>query len=265
MISPIRALRTAFSWLTVVPVGGHADASAPDRELGAAVMASVPAIGAALGAASAGLAFGLARTDLPALTAGVLIVVLLGVATRGMHLDGLADTADGLGCYGPPDRVTEVMRSGTVGPFGVATLVLTLAVQSTGFAALANGSRWYDLAFAIALGRFGAVVGTRRSLEPAHHNGFGALVAGTQRTSVAAWFVVALLATVPLGLSTNEIDGGHVEVAAVVQGCAIVLAVTAFAWWFTRHSARRMGGMTGDVLGATIELGVAIGVVGLLL
>ena len=80
-------------------------------------MASVPAIGAALGAASAGLAFGLAQTDLPALTAGVLIVVLLGVATRGMHLDGLADTADGLGCYGPPDRVTEVMRSGTVGDF----------------------------------------------------------------------------------------------------------------------------------------------------
>ena len=81
----------------------------------------------------------------------------------------------------------------------------------------------------------------------------------------AAWFVVALLATVPLGLSANGFDGGHVEVAAVVRGCAIVLAVTAFAWWFTRHCARRMGGMTGDVLGATIELGVAIGVVGLLL
>jgi adenosylcobinamide-GDP ribazoletransferase len=54
-------------------------------------------------------------------------------------------------------------------------------------------------------------------------------------------------------------------VAAVVQGIAIVLCVAAVAWWFTRHCARRMGGMTGDVLGATIEVGVAVGVVGLLL
>ncbi|MGW6035750.1 adenosylcobinamide-GDP ribazoletransferase, partial [Gordonia terrae] len=55
------------------------------------------------------------------------------------------------------------------------------------------------------------------------------------------------------------------EVAAVVQGSAVVLGVAAVAWWFTRHCARRMGGMTGDVLGATIELGVALAVVGLLL
>ncbi|MGW9267174.1 adenosylcobinamide-GDP ribazoletransferase [Gordonia terrae] len=265
MIPPTRALRTAFSWMTIAPVGGHEASAAPDRSLGAAVMASVPVVGAVLGAGSAIAALGLSHTGLPTLLIGVLVVVLLATLTRGMHLDGLADTADGLGCYGPPERATEVMRSGTVGPFGVATLVLVLAVQSTGFAALADESRWYDLAFAIALGRLGAVIGTRRSLDPAHRNGFGALVAGTQHTSIAAWLLVALIATVPLGLSANGFDGGHLEVAAVVQGFAVVLGVAAVAWWFTRHCSRRMGGMTGDVLGATIELGVALAVVGLLL
>ncbi|MFE0749509.1 adenosylcobinamide-GDP ribazoletransferase [Gordonia sp. NPDC058843] len=265
MIPPTRTLRTAFSWLTIAPVGGHDTSAAPDRSLGAAVMAAVPVVGAVLGAASAIVAFGLAHTGLPMLMIGVLVVVLIAAATRGMHLDGLADTADGLGCYGPPERVTEVMRSGTVGPFGVATLVLTLAVQATGFAALADESRWYEIAFAIALGRLGAVIGTRRSLEPAHPNGFGALVAGTQRTSVVVWLLLALAATVPLGLSPNGFDGGHLEAATVVRGVMVVLCVAAFAWWFTRHCARRMGGMSGDVLGATIELGVALGVVGLLL
>ncbi|MGW8816253.1 adenosylcobinamide-GDP ribazoletransferase, partial [Gordonia terrae] len=220
MIPPTRALRTAFSWMTIAPVGGHEASAAPDRSLGAAVMASVPVVGMVLGAGSAIAALGLSHTGLPTLLIGVLVVVLLATLTRGMHLDGLADTADGLGCYGPPERVTEVMRSGTVGPFGVATLVLVLAVQSTGFAALADESRWYDLAFAIALGRLGAVIGTRRSLDPAHRNGFGALVAGTQHTSIAAWLLVALIATVPLGLSANGFDGGPPAGGARGQGLA---------------------------------------------
>ncbi|MBD0860038.1 adenosylcobinamide-GDP ribazoletransferase [Gordonia sp. zg691] len=263
MLSPVSAVRTAVSWMTVLPVGDAG--TTPDRAVGGAAMSALPVVGAVLGATAAAAAFLLSSTDAPALLTGVLVVALLAVLTRGMHLDGLADTADGLGCYGPPERVTEVMRSGTVGPFGVATLTLTLGVQAVGFAGLAERSRWYDIVFAVAVARLGAVIGTRRSLKPAHPNGFGALVAGTQYRSIAVWSLVALVATVPLGLGHNGFDGGQMEPAAVVQGVAIVVCVAAFAWLFTRHCARRMGGMTGDVLGATIELGVALAVVGLLL
>ncbi|MDY6811480.1 MAG: adenosylcobinamide-GDP ribazoletransferase, partial [Actinomycetota bacterium] len=151
MLSPIRAVHVALSWLTVLPL--PQPTMTMDRRVGAAVMAAVPFVGAVLGVLAAGFAAALALTDLPAVMIGLLVVAALALVTRGMHIDGLADTADGLGCYGPPERVAEVMKSGTSGPFGVAAVVVVLAVQAVGFGALTQQHRFYDLAFAIALGR----------------------------------------------------------------------------------------------------------------
>ncbi|MDL9937353.1 adenosylcobinamide-GDP ribazoletransferase [Gordonia sp. ABSL1-1] len=260
MVSPIVAIRTAFAWLTVAPVGDTG--SAPDRQIGGAVIAATPIVGAALGALVAAVGLGLSRTDLPSLEIGLLLVALLALATRGMHLDGLADTADGLGCYGPPARVAEVMRSGPVGPFGVVTLILILGLQGVGFATLAAESRWGELAFAVGLARVGAVIACRSAVPPAHPDGFGALVAGTQRAAIAVWLSVAVAVALGVGY-TGAATGFDTRTAtAAVLAVAVVGGV---AWLFTRHCARRMGGINGDVLGATIEIGVAVAVVVLLL
>ena len=181
-----------------------------------------------------------------------------------MHLDGLADTADGLGCYGPPERVAEVMRSGSAGPFGVATIAAVMIVDTAGFAALTGDSRWPAIAAAVFVGRVAAVIACRRSLPPARSTGFGALVAGTQRASIVVWSVLAIVAMVVAGgwqsLSPNVFDVGSALGAAVTA-----VIVLGFAWLFTRHCARRMGGINGDVLGAVIELSTAIALVGLLI
>ncbi len=236
---PVTALRLALSWLTVAPVG--TPPTAPDRRVGAAVIAVAPVVGALVGAAAAGAAFGLSHTRAPGLLIGVLVVALLALATRGMHLDGLADTADGLGCYGDPRRVREVMRDGSTGPFGVAVLIAATAVGAISIGALADGGAWYAIGFAVALSRLAAVVGCRWTLAAADSTGFGALVAGTQRWSLPVWIAVACAVAYPLGVR------GPLAVAIVVAG----------SWAFTAHCARRIGGINGDVLGASIELSCA--------
>ncbi|AZG43650.1 adenosylcobinamide-GDP ribazoletransferase [Gordonia insulae] len=258
MPSPVRAVHVALSWLTVMPL--PQPRAAMDREVGAAVMSAVPVVGAILGAMAAGLAAVLSPTDLPPAMIGILVVVALALGTRGMHIDGLSDTADGLGCYGPPERVAEVMRGGPAGPFGVATVVAVMIVQTIGFGTLAAGHRWYEIGFAVALGRIVAVIGSRRGLPAAHPEGFGALVADSQRTSIVVWGAVAMLGALAVGWGPDGLS-----VPEAIQAMIVVAAVIGAGWWFTAHCARRIGGLTGDVLGAGIELGVTVSVIGLLI
>ena len=246
-VSPATALQVAVTWLTVAPL--PQPRAEMDRRTGGAAIAAVPVVGALLGAMATAVAFGLSYTRLPDLVIGLLVVSVLALATRGMHLDGLADTADGLGCYGAPDRVREVMRSGDVGPFGAATLAVVLAVQAVAYATLTGDHGWAQIVFAVVLGRVAVVYACRHGLDAANADGFGALVAGTQRWSLFVWTVAALGAAWPLG------------VRAI---CAVPAAIV-FTVAFTAHCRRRIGGVSGDVLGAVVELTTAVILVVLIL
>lgn len=245
----MRSVWVAAAWLTVLPV--PQPTAAPDRRIGAHVISAVPVIGALLGAAAAALAFGLHHTGLPTALIGALIVAFSALATRGMHLDGLADTADGLGCYGDPARTRAVMRSGDIGPFGAASLTLVLLLQALAIGALAEQHRWTAIVFAIFLGRVSVVIACRRGLGPANADGFGALVSGTQRWSIPAWLLVSVAAAA-------------VGFSSMLPALTALIVVTVAAYVFTRHCARRMGGTSGDVLGATVELCTTIALIILL-
>ena len=133
--------------LTAVPVPARVEAATRG------VLPWAPLIGLLLGGAATGAAV-LGTRWISPLAGAVLAVTVLALLTRGLHLDGLADTADGLGPLRGRDRALEVMHRGDVGPFGVVTLVLTLLLQVACAAALlAADDGWLPLWAAVLVAR----------------------------------------------------------------------------------------------------------------
>ncbi|MGQ4617247.1 adenosylcobinamide-GDP ribazoletransferase [Nocardia sp. R7R-8] len=239
----MNGVRLAISWLTVLPVRGPA---VVDRSAAGRAILLAPLVGALLGAGAAGLLWALTRVGASASLAGLLVVGALALLTRGMHLDGLADTLDGLGSYGPPERARQIMKSGGAGPFGVAGLVFVIGVQAFALGSLADSGRWFAVAVAVVTGRV-AVILACRGVPAAPGTGFGVLVAGTQTAAAAAlWWVAAV------GLAGFAVPG-----RPWLGPLAVTLGLVA-STILVRHCARRFGGLSGDVLGAAVETTVAL-------
>ncbi len=238
-------LRLAITTFTVWPM-----APGPtDRRTAGRAMLLAPLVGFLLGAAAAAVLLGVdRRTDgREGLLSAALAIATVALLSRGLHWDGLADTADGLGSYRSTERALDVMRLGGSGPLGVTTVVLTLLVQVAALTAAANRGRGVvAVVAAVVVGRLAATLACTPSTPAARHDGLGALVAGTVERSQAFLVTAATLcavAAVGALLSTEE----AVRVAA---GSVVALAV---AHLLRRHAVHRLGGITGDVLGALVE------------
>jgi adenosylcobinamide-GDP ribazoletransferase len=241
-----------MSLFTAIPagVGGTVD-----DEVAARAILWLPGIGLLLGGIGAGvlLAVGsLNPTGAARLLGAALAVAATAILTGGLHLDGLADTADGLGSRRPADGALEIMRRSDIGPMGVGALVLVLLVQ---VAAVAAVPRLPLAAAALVLaevtGRVSVVVAT--SSPAARPGGFGALVAGRTTTAERALTVgVLACAVAAAGLTAGGLtDGGPL---LAVRGLAAAFTGLLAGWLLQRTARRRLGGVTGDVFGAILQV-----------
>ena len=244
-------LRLSVTLLTVIPL--RDPVREPRRATVAAAMAWAPAVGLLLGVVAAAV---LVVADRPLgagpLTAPGLAVATLALLTRGLHLDGLADLADGLGSGQSAPVALDIMRRSDIGPFGTVTLILALLIQVAAVSqAEASGPARGAAALitAVVTGRLALTWACRRGVAAARREGLGALVAGTVRPAAAAVITLAVLAAACLVI-IDEPRGWMLSLA-VVAGLIGALVLQ-------RHAVRRLGGITGDVLGALIEVATTV-------
>ncbi|WP_432161048.1 adenosylcobinamide-GDP ribazoletransferase [Streptomyces sp. NRRL F-5630] len=238
-------IRFAFGTLTVLPVRVRRW----DRGAARAGMLWAPLAGLVVGLCAAALGGALSALGAGAPLAAVASVAVPAVLTRGLHLDGLADTADGLGSGKPAADALAIMKRSDIGPFGVVTLLLVLLAQCAVLDRL-YGLGWAQGALGAAVagvtGRLAMTLAARRGIPAARPEGLGAAVAGTVPPREAYGVgALCLLACAAAGLCEGP--------AAVVRLGAAVLAGAAGAALLLRHCVRRFGGVTGDVFGGIEE------------
>ena len=238
-------LRLAVGTLTAVPVRPptQLDATTAGQAMALGPVAALPL--ALLVAAVCGLG---ELVGAPPLVVAALALAALALGSRGLHLDGLADTADGLAASYDRERALTVMRTGDVGPVGAAALVLTLLVQAGSVQALVARGGWAASvapAVAVVLSRAVLVLVCARGVPAARAEGLGAAVAGSVGRGRAGMVLVAAATAGALALAAV---GAHwwaapAALVAAVGACAVVLG----------RCVRRLGGVTGDVMGACVE------------
>ncbi|HEU5331468.1 MAG TPA: adenosylcobinamide-GDP ribazoletransferase [Actinocrinis sp.] len=238
-------LRLSFSTLTIIRVGIGPGPLSP-RAPGIA-MKCAPLVGVVLGAAAAAAGWVLRWWAQSDLLAAIAAIAVLAVLTRALHLDGLADTADALGSNRPADQALQIMKRSDIGPFGVAALVLVALLQIGGATvAFAHHREFVALIAAAAVGRLAVTAACTKPIPSARPNGLGAWVAGSVSVRAAVAIGVLLAASCgALGLATDARTAA-LAVTAVPVGLAVALLVL-------HRCIDRLGGITGDVLGALVE------------
>lgn len=231
----LRGAAAALAFLTRVPVGGRLALDGGDV---ARAGPAFPLIGAGLGAVAGGIAAGLA-SPLSPLMAAALALAAGTLLTGALHLDALADTADALGGRSR-ERALQIMRDHAIGAYGAVAIALDLLIKAAALVALARDG--HVVAFAIAAGALSRAVPVPLAAALPYARpgeGLARSLAGSAAGRAAAAAATATLIAV---LATG-FDG------LVLAGCAAVLAVflgAAFVRW--------LGGVTGDTLGAAVEL-----------
>ena len=226
------AWRLAVGTLTAFPVRSPARVDRPTAR-GAVLLAPLAVL--PLGGMVGLILWAGGRTDVPPLAVALVALGVLAAGSRALHWDGLSDVADGLTASYDPARSLAVMKSGTAGPAGVVAVVVVLGVQAAALSAYVGDWTHAVLAGAlVCLARCALWIVCAAPVPAARPDGVGVAFTSTVPTPVAALGVLLL---------------------GVLPGLLVVAMVA--------RCRRRLGGVTGDVMGAAIEVALAAMLLGL--
>jgi len=229
----MKSLAAAVTFLTRFPLGRLVRFDAADVARSAGWF---PLVGLLIGAICCGAAFVL-RGHLPSALVAVILVALDALLTGALHFDGLADTADGFGGGKDREDVLRIMRDHAIGSYGGTALVLLVALKVAAYSVLLSGQRWWAaILFTPAVGRWSILLLTaalpyaRQTASVVRDMGKGSLIWGTLTLAVA-------------------LTASRLWCAGAAAGSAIVVST---CWGF--YCRRKIGGITGDTLGANVQL-----------
>jgi adenosylcobinamide-GDP ribazoletransferase len=226
----------ALSFLTILPVG-HPSLS-EEKEL-ARSMAFFPLAGLVIGLILA-LGYYLFSFLFSEALVLWLTIGLLAFLTRGLHLDGFADTMDGVGSGGPREKILEVMRDSRIGAFGVIGLILLIGAKYLTLGQIPTPSVPYALILMAVVSRNAMVLVCYRS--PYARSGEGLAKPFVENLDAREVFISSALT---LGIAFLIIG---------VKGIAVFLGIGLFSLGYRLFFLKKLRGVTGDVLGAVNEL-----------
>jgi adenosylcobinamide-GDP ribazoletransferase len=246
----VEGWRLAIGTLTALPI------QAPSVVNGRVARSAV--LLAPLAVAPLGLAVGAAlwladHFNVQPLAAGLMAVGVLALGTRAFHLDGLADTADGLTASYDRERSLSVMKSGAVGPAGAAAIVVVLGLQSVGFGSLITDP--LAAVILVCLSRAALALTCMVGVPAANGDGLRTPFVGCVPAPLATAYWLGATTLGALALGALDLPWRHVLAGFGVATLLIALLV--------RRATTRLGGVTGDIFGASIELALAALVVAL--
>lgn len=232
----MRALLVATAFLTRVPMAVTAGAA----DVGSAAR-WFPLVGGVLGAVGALVAWTLTEVlGSPAALTATLVIGLEAWITGAIHLDGLADTADGFGGGRSREDILRIMRDPRIGSYGAIALVLVIGMKLTALAALLDRGALQFVVIAPAMSRW-TISALAAWLPYARADGgLGEAVIDSRTTSS---LIAATAITVTIAIAALRVE------APFVLATTVLTVV-----WIGRAARRRIDGVTGDVFGASVEL-----------
>ena len=232
----MKPLLAALRFLTILSLPCRAGDD--EKHLGRSVP-YFPVVGLLIGLAVAFIDAALLHI-LPPTVSGMLVVIALIAVSGGLHIDGLADTADGFFSSRPRERMLEIMRDSRIGPMGVVAIVCLIGLKAVALASISSDLRWGAI-FMMPLAGRSALAITLTIMPYARSEGGLATAFQKNPSAFSAFWAAVVLVCV------GWITSGSIGLAMA----AVALVGTLV---FAAYTRAKIGGMTGDTLGAICEI-----------